>query len=195
VFSKKYIVKAKDANTFKQEFFRLKHNKEIFDTILAQQKQIVLPSENIGIVIGSNDAEYKIIMVSNPSCIACQTAHNSIKGLLCDHKNLKVQILFTINDDVHSNRNHFIRYIMALYEFDPEKALFALDEWYNSRMKNQQEIERKFPLENDKYNAEKLLEMDKWCKDAKISATPTFFIHGHQLPTVYNISDLSYLIT
>jgi protein-disulfide isomerase len=173
----------------------LKHNTEIFDNVLAQQKKITLPPDDMGLLMGNDNSTNKIVMVSNPTCIACQVAHKSIRELLLCHKNLKVQMLFTLSDKGNPVRNEFIRHIMALNEIDREKSLLALDEWYQSETKRFKEIENKFPLRRGvKYDTEKILEMDKWCREANISATPTFFIRGYQLPAFYNISDLSYLL-
>jgi len=196
IFSKRFIVRAKKGEGFKTEFLRLKHNFEIFDIVLAHQKRVMLPPDDLGILIGNYNSTNKIVMVSNPSCIACQVAHKSIRELLLCHKNLKVQMLFTSNGNADSAKNEFIMHIMALNEIEREKTLLALDEWYKSEIKEYKEIENKFPLKQGvKYHSEKIREMDKWCQQANISATPTFFIRGYQLPAVYNLSDLSYLLS
>ncbi len=196
VFSKKFIVKAFDGQTYKKEFFRLKHNTEIFDIVLTQQKKVMLPPDDLGIVIGDDNSTNKIVMISNPSCIACQLAHKTIKELLLCHKNLKVQMLFTSSGNRDSTRSEIIQHVMALNETDKEKALLALDDWYKSEIKGFKKIENKFPLSREgKYYKEKIMEMDKWCRQESISATPTFFVRGYQLPAIYNLSDLSYLLT
>lgn len=195
VLSKRFIVKAKEGQVFKGEFFRLKHNTEIFDIVLAQQKKVMLPPDSLGIVMGNDNSTNKIVMVSNPFCIACQVAHKTIRELLLCHKNLKVQMLFTSSGNEDSAKNEFIGHILALNEIDREKALLALDDWYKSEIKRYTEIENKFPLtQGVKQDTDKILEMDKWCRQANISATPSFFIRGYQLPAFYNLSDLSYVL-
>jgi protein-disulfide isomerase len=42
---------------------------------------------------------------------------------------------------------------------------------------------------------DKLEVMDKWCKVMKIEATPTFFVNGYQLPAVYKIENVKYLLS
>jgi hypothetical protein len=48
VFSKRFIVKAKEGQVYRREFLRLKHNIEIFNTVLTQQKKVTLPPEDLG---------------------------------------------------------------------------------------------------------------------------------------------------
>jgi uncharacterized membrane protein len=195
VFSKRFIIKATDGQVYKKEFSRLKHNAEFFDIVLTQQKKVMQPPDDLGIVIGDDNSTNKIVMISNPSCIACQVAHKTIRELLFSHKNLKVQMLFTSSGNADSSRSEIIRHVISLNETDKEKALLALDDWYMSEIKAFRKIENKFPLRQEgKYEIDKIMEMDKWCRQANISATPTFFVRGYQLPAFYNVSDLSYLL-
>ena len=196
VFSKKLIVKAREGQILKKEFFKLKHNTEIFNNVLTQQKKVTLPSEDLGIIIGRSDSTNNLLMISNPACIACQFAHKSVTELLKTQKDLRVHVLFTSNDKGDSVGNEFVSHIMALNEIDKDQALLALDEWYSSGTKEIKAIENKFPLKNKfQYDTSKIREMDRWCREARISATPSFFVRGYQLPPFYNIADLSYLLS
>jgi len=40
----------------------------------------------------------------------------------------------------------------------------------------------------------KIEDMNEWCKEIDIRFTPTFFINGYQLPEIYNIRDIKYLL-
>jgi len=40
----------------------------------------------------------------------------------------------------------------------------------------------------------KIEAMEKWCKSADISFTPTIFINDYQLPDAYSIEDLKYFL-
>ena len=35
---------------------------------------------------------------------------------------------------------------------------------------------------------------DEWCREMDISAIPTIFINGYQLPDAYSIEDLQYFL-
>jgi protein-disulfide isomerase len=37
--------------------------------------------------------------------------------------------------------------------------------------------------------------MDSWCQEIGIAYTPTFFVNGYQLPKMYKIEDLKYLMS
>ena len=71
----------------------------------------------------------------------------------------------------------------------------ALDEWYTAEKKDYEVFAKKYPLNGElSQQGAKLEEMDKWCKENNISYTPTFFVNGYQLPEMYNIEDLIYLL-
>ncbi len=36
--------------------------------------------------------------------------------------------------------------------------------------------------------------MHDWCEETAITFTPTFFINGYQLPSLYSVSDLKYFL-
>jgi protein-disulfide isomerase len=40
-----------------------------------------------------------------------------------------------------------------------------------------------------------LAKMEEWCNKTEISFTPTLFINGYQLPEVYSVADLKYLLS
>jgi protein-disulfide isomerase len=42
---------------------------------------------------------------------------------------------------------------------------------------------------------DKVNDMKEWCNKTEISFTPTFFVNGHQLPEIYNVSDLKYFLS
>ncbi len=56
-------------------------------------------------------------------------------------------------------------------------------------------LQQKHPLRYDTSDYDtKLDAMSKWCNDNGIVATPTYFVNGRQLPAIYSIEDLKYLL-
>lgn len=39
-----------------------------------------------------------------------------------------------------------------------------------------------------------LIEQDKWCANNEITSTPTMFLNGMEVPAIYSINDLDYMI-
>ena len=71
-----------------------------------------------------------------------------------------------------------------------------LDDWYTMPVKdidayNQRHSVKSHRTEENDANARK---MSKFCETMHVTATPTFFVNGHQLPALYNVGDLKYFV-
>lgn len=109
---------------------------------------------------------------------------------------------------------------MAIYEKgDRERTKKALDDWYNASKKNSayaktsadryEVFASKYPMNGElQQQGEKLQAMSDWCEKTGISFTPTFFVSTpspsgrdeegpemRQLPDIYGVEDLKYLLT
>ena len=51
------------------------------------------------------------------------------------------------------------------------------------------------PAVSQRICATEIAAMNDWCHQTEIAFTPTFFINGYQLPPIYKIKDLDYLLT
>ncbi|WP_118194280.1 vitamin K epoxide reductase family protein [Albibacterium indicum] len=180
---------------YKKNFLKFKFNKHIFDSLLKNQKQLVFPSENLGIKLGNPDAKYKIIKVCNPYCGPCAKAHPIIDQLLEKNKNVSVQIIFSTSNAEDNLRTKASKHLLAIAEDGNElKTKKALDDWYNAPTKDYEIFASKYVINGElKQQSSKVELMSKWCNDTGISFTPTFFVNGFQLPENYTIEDLNIL--
>lgn len=192
---KPHILSLQEAKNTKREYFRIKFNAEIFETLLKKQKKITLSTEGIGIDIGSPLAKNTLVKVCNPYCGPCVKAHPEIDLLLENNSDLKVKIIFT-----SSNLDDFmaipVKHLLSIAEKQNESMTKqALDDWYLPEKKDYEEFVKKHPLDMslDKQNS-KMIEMKAWCDQIDIAVTPTFFVNGYQLPDAYNIQDLQYFL-
>lgn len=195
-FIKPHLLKEQENKTKKYELVRLKNNKEIFDALLSKQKQITHSTEGLGITLGNSNAANTLIKVCNPYCGPCAKAHPEIERLLEENKNLKVQIIFTATNKEGDSKALPVKHLLAIAEKNNEPVTKkALDDWYLSEEKNYELFAAKYPMNGEiKMQEIKVEAMDKWCRAADISFTPSIFINGHQLPELYNIRDLNYLL-
>lgn len=195
IATKKVYLEAQEAKQYKRELTRLKYNKDIFSTLLLKQNAAAAIHESLGITLGNPNASNTIIKVCNPYCGPCANAHRSIEEIL-ENEDVKVQIIFTATNDEKDRRAKPVRHLMALYEKkDPALISEALKYWYGADKKDYNAFAKKYPvgLEMER-QSEKLESMHQWSKEAGIAFTPTFFINGRQLPGVYKIEDLKYLL-
>jgi uncharacterized membrane protein len=193
---KPYLLQLQEAKTTSREYLRLKFNTQIFDTLLTKQKQITLPTEELGIEIGNPNAKHTIIKVCNPYCGPCAKAHPEIEKLLEDNVNLKVQIIFAVSSDTTNPSYKPVSHMLAIAELgNSEVVRKSLDEWYLKTVKDYSNFANKYPMNGEIAKQQGKIEaMDKWCNAMGIQFTPTFFVNGYQLPDVYSISDLKYFL-
>jgi uncharacterized membrane protein/thiol-disulfide isomerase/thioredoxin len=173
---------------------RLKHNSQIFESQLVRQKKVLNDTNSLGLLLGNPNAKNKIIKVCNPYCGPCAKAHPEIHQLIEHIPDLQVQIIFTATSNKNDTKAPPVRHLLAINEeFDETILNKALSDWYSSP--DYETFASKFPVrELDKYDS-KLEEMTEWCKLNGIGYTPTFFVNGHELPDMYDIKSMKYLLT
>lgn len=199
--------KAKEGRRLKIELQRLKHNQIIFEALLNKQVELTDRAHGLGITLGNQNAKYKIIKVCNPYCGPCAKAHQPIEHILDSNPNVQVQIIFTASNRDDDIAAPPVKHLLAIAGRKDETLLKqALDDWYLAETKDYGYFASRYPMNGElKQQDEHIIAMNKWCKDAKISFTPTFFIsmdgtpgktneRFHRLPTIYSVADLKYFL-
>lgn len=188
--------KAKIGNKNFLELQRLKHDPEIFNSILEKQKLIEHIPTGLGITLGNLNANTKIIKVCNPYCGPCAKAHEPIEQLLENNNDLQVQIIFTSSSDLSDRGSHPVKHLLAINDVKPNNIKNALDDWYFSENKVYEDFAIKHPMDCElKEQNEKIDAMRDWCLKTGIQFTPTFFINGYQLPANYGVNDIKYFLS
>lgn len=193
---KPLFLKAKNEPVYKAAYKRLLYNPDTFNNLLQQQSVAPDGYQNIGITIGNPDAATTIIKVCNPYCGPCAKAHQSIRDLLHSNQDIQVQIIFNVTPNQEEIMKLPVKHLLAIAEKNDEIVLEgALDDWYLSDKKEYKPFAAKYPLNGELKQQEiKIEKMSRWCKEAEIIGTPTFFINGKRLPTNYNINELKYIL-
>jgi len=194
--AKPYILRLQEAKNTKREYQRIKFNAELFATLLKKQKSITFSAEELGISLGNPAATNTIIKVCNPYCGPCALAHPKIEELLDQNPNVRAKIIFTTTNDEANIAIKPVRHLLAIAESNNQtKIKQSLDDWYLSNKKDYDQFAAKYPLNGELLKQkEKIEAMSKWCEDMEITATPTIFINGYQIPDAYSIEDLKYFL-
>lgn len=190
------LKKGKENKDKAVELQRLKHDPKIFEALLSKQKAIVQQPEGMGIVLGSPQPTHTIVKVCNPYCGPCAKAHVQLEELLRHHPHLQLRIIFMVTSN--DSRTPPARHLMAIAQSAPGEVLVkeALNDWYLSEIKDYQSFSALYPLNGElKMQDAKLDAMYNWCTEHAIAYTPTIFIDGYQLPSIYTVSDLKYLLS
>ena len=193
---KPLILKAKEHPVFEAAYKRLLYNPETFNNLLQQQSSAPEGYQNIGIEIGNPEAENTIIKVCNPYCGPCAKAHPVLDEIIHNNNNVKLRLIFTASNDKGDARGIAARHLLAINEkHDNQKTIQALDDWYQADKKNYEIFSAKYPMNGEIKQQESQIEkMNKWCKEANITFTPTIFINGKRLPANYKIDELKYIL-
>ncbi len=189
---KPILLKAKQTDQLKHDLRKFRNDPAIFETFLQQQQPMLpLPLGLEPITLGSPDAEHTIVMVTNPYCGPCGHAHRQLEQTLENNTNLKAQIVFTATNHPNDKRGPVARHLLAFNNIDQKEALTT---WYAQPVKNYDTWAIQHPVEINDQVHKQLAAHKRWCEQANIEATPTFFVNGFALPQTYQIADVGRLL-
>lgn len=188
--------KSREGKKNKQALIRLKSNTDIFSSLLKNQRNAPELSNDLGIVLGNPDAKNTLVKVCNPYCGPCATAHPNLSALLSQNKDLKVQIVFTATNDDNDRKGPPVRHLLAIaQQGQMKKTKKSLDDWYLAKEKNYENFAELYPMNGELDSQKEHVDrMRKWCDEAQIQHTPTYFLNGYEVPQIYGLSDLDYFL-
>ncbi|MFH4965886.1 vitamin K epoxide reductase family protein [Gaetbulibacter sp. M235] len=194
---KPLLKKEQELNKLQIQHYKFKRNFDLFNAVYHKNEIINTSSiHNKEIVLGSKKAPLHIVLVTNPKCHYCKSAHTDIENILNKHPDsIKVVIRFSIStkdkDDVVYK---VINRLFEIYNTESEfKCLEALHDVY----KNEANLDKWLLIWNEarNYVFDDVLESQKaWCLRNTINFTPALYINGRPFPKEYERSDISYFI-
>ncbi|HEV3251811.1 MAG TPA: vitamin K epoxide reductase family protein [Puia sp.] len=189
---KPFFVKAKDADLYAAAYKRLQYNPDIFNDLLRQQAKAPDGWQQLGIIIGNQNAYTTIIKVCNPYCGPCAKAHPELEEIIKHNRDAQLKIIFTAKNNKNDPAAIVVKHLLAIAaKGDATKTQQSLDDWYLLEQKDYEKFALKYPMNGElKQQDGKIEAMSKWCEDAEITHTPTIFVNGHRLPENYNIEEL-----
>lgn len=187
-----YLAKQVKVNRYgKRMLNKLKYDKDVFNLLLQKQTKITIPTDGYGIILGNPNGSIHIVEVYNPYCGHCGNAQSELRKLLETNDEIKLQIIFAADPDSEYYDQMPIDTFLSLYEENADVAS-ALSDWFDGKVKTTEELKQKYPVShaNISKNKENAKGMNRFCEEMEITATPTMFINGNQLPDVYRTGDL-----
>ena len=190
------LKEAKSSRSYERKWKKLRYNPSIFQSLLEKSDSITVPVNDIGIVLGNPNAKNEIIKVCNPYCGPCSTAHPELEHIIRRNSDVRLRIIFTADGEESDIKTPPVIHLLAIAEnASPEILQQALDDWYLPDNKDYKLFAQKYPMSgelNQQYK--KIKQMDKWCNEMKIRATPTIYINGKELPDSYRIHELKNIL-
>jgi uncharacterized membrane protein len=177
-----------------QELKRFKRDRDLFRLLLLQQSEMPpIPNDLRPIVLGNPDAEHTITMVTNPYCGPCGREHIELEQLFQQNQNVKANIIFT-GDGADGPATQVALHALALVK--QGNIAEALINWYRQKEKKYDAWTKRYPTGINKSEMTRTLKQHRqWCRLAGITDTPTVYVAGHQLPELYQLSQLRWLIS
>jgi uncharacterized membrane protein len=191
---KTVAIKAKESKSLKKELTKLKSNPQIFEAMMANQRQMpAIPEDMPIITLGNKNAEHILTMVSNPLCSPCAHMHARIEKILEENDNLKCQIIFLSSTDEHNAGGKFVRKLFSL----PEELMHkGLHNWFGRNDKNFEKWNEGFQTYETQKEIKTIQEYHSfWANLTEIKGTPTIFYNYRLLPEMVKLEDLSLFTT
>ncbi|WP_278971027.1 vitamin K epoxide reductase family protein [Phocaeicola barnesiae] len=183
-----YNIMKKEAIQYNYQIHALKSNFSVFNSLLQEQPKYPI-STNLGLLAGNTTSSNIITIISNPHCDPCSKLHSTIKDLLKNNGNYKIQFILTsFNKELEGSCHLWI----AMHQTNsPEAFIEFMDDWYSNGRYNYQEYYRQYAtLMNNQQVYEKYNQQKEWLVKTSITNTPTILFNGYTLPEQYELKDL-----
>lgn len=178
------------------ELLKIKKNINIFKELLNMSRSVELYQSDDMPTYGKKENTITLMIVMNVYCKPCAEAHSALMDLLSLFpEKLNIQILFTGNlEDESDSRNDISLYLLQVFNqhgidaFEKELASFL-------HASHDKKVERSYSFDAyTKEIRESYYHGLEWIKNNQISSTPTIFINKSELPPIYQVSDLKYIL-
>ena len=187
--------KSKEARINAIELSRLKLRKDVFWLLLQKEREVTMPTDDFGIVLGNPHGSIHIVKVCNPFCVHCANAQPILQNKVKTNQDVKLQMVFAVDPHTEYYKQTPIDLFLSLYHEGADIEAVLAD-WYSNPSVDIEMFKQKYPVKQSytEWNADNTEKMYRFCQETGIMGTPTIFINGHELPANYQIGDMLYCI-
>jgi uncharacterized membrane protein len=194
---KKILTQLKELKESQLKGTRFMRNYEVFkNSLLASSKVNYQPLSSGNLVVGNENANLKITLISNPFCGHCAATHTLIEDILKVHKDsVCVDFRFNFSKESNDEQSEKIhqKLVRIYYDNGQEAFLEALRNWFENKNDSQLITTIKSSLSDLKIN-EILQEQYLMNQTNEIAFTPAIIINQYQYPKIYDRAELVYFI-
>jgi hypothetical protein len=182
----------KAAMDMNSKLLRFKNNPRVFEALLNLNPAIDGQPWPDDLQIGDPNSTIQIVVACNPYCSPCANAHKFLHQL-AENRQIGLTIRFGIIVERYDKKIQAVQYLLRLLDKKPPSfRRKALHDWY---LTMDMELFRKnYPLNEELNVTELVLKHEQWTKANFIKYTPTIYVNGHLLPSIYKAEDLPALI-
>ena len=188
--------KQKELSTLEIGHFKFKRNFSLFNALF-KENTVLAPSTISGeIVFGNENAPVQLILVTNPLCHFCKSAHKDIEKILALGKD-KVKVTFRFIVDTENNDQtlyNLISQLLHIYKTQGKTScLQSLNALYAETANIEDWLKGRDVQTHPEYDTTMQQQKD-WCVENDINFTPALIVNGRQFPDEYDRSDLVYFL-
>ncbi|PIB38982.1 thioredoxin domain-containing protein [Maribacter sp. 4G9] len=176
-----------------------------FHALLPLHKRIDDTIWDKEIFYGNPKGLLQIIIVSNPYCEYCATAHSELDAILKKHpEDIGVRIRFTLKSYTPSNENYKAVFeILNSYEqlvwkrkldHESESMRRIISDWYEHPDLSVWKYHTHH-YQNHNIIDGLIKKSIAWARAMEVHQTPAFFINGHEMPNPHTFRDLFLFIS
>ena len=192
----RYGMSHRKAEYSERSYENLKYNQDVFIALLHKGKRVNVSTDSYGIMLGNPNGKIRIIKVCNPYCSHCAAAQPILQEIVEHNDDVCLQMIFTTNPHDSHYKEYPVDTFLSLYHegLDME-PIFR--EWYGSDEKDVKVFKERHPVKaaDNAWNIANASSMYDVCEKREIIGTPTIFINGYEMPDIYSVRDLRYIIS
>ncbi|MDR0207420.1 MAG: hypothetical protein LBI45_09225 [Bacteroidales bacterium] len=177
-----------DGISTSQSYRRLKANDEVFDGLLKQSSEYIIPKQFSKVFFGNPNAEFFLTVITNPHCAPCAKAHKVLEHFLTKSEKIAVQYIFTSFDVSLDSSSE---YLIGAYFADPDKAREIYSKWFEEGRLKREIFFLKHPLGTNKECKIEYMKHREWLMSTEFYETPTILVNGYLFPKdEYSLEEL-----
>lgn len=171
-------------------FAALKHDCTIKNDILQSRKEIF--TEDIEKIVLQPDGTNIITVVFNPVCNPCMRKMRELLEIYKRKKETRLELIFLLNKNERYSYDTALSFLHYYFQ-DKERFCSFLTDYVTHFPGSSHRCVEVESLRND-FLKEIIADQDKWCMENKITSTPQLYLNGREMPAIYDINDIDYMI-
>ncbi|RIV42252.1 vitamin K epoxide reductase family protein [Flagellimonas pelagia] len=185
----------------KIDHYRFKRNFDVFTFLLNGSKGMdtTIPKrgEKEEIVMGDKDSPLELLLLTNPECFYCKSAHLDMEEITNKYPNgIRLVIRFNVNaKNLDQIGPSVCCRLLELYNEDHLNVLIeALGEAYSENANLESWLKKWGEPKDIQTYGQILMQQQEWCFENSIHFTPALLINGKEYPSEYKREDLLFFM-
>lgn len=190
------LISKKELIKLRIDHLKFKRNFSLFEAVLYKGEPIDTFIDANEISLGETNAPVKIVLITNPMCGYCKSAHHELMDILTKYPEaVSIKVRFNVSSmDTSSQAYKIATRLLALCAVLPkDKFVEEFDKVYSSEFDAESWITQWNELDTNAQSNVLSVEQE-WCHKHQINFTPALIVNGHNFPKEYERSDLFYFI-